>query len=137
VNVLSDSHSGSMFYFYVDVGVYADRCATSLADFCNALEDIDTRSIEFHMGRGNFEKWVNSLGEHALAKEIARLNKKASDGESLRTKLRDAVNKRLNRWVYSECNTFSPESLVDLTPVFSVNNFDSFLLKTARAHELL
>jgi hypothetical protein len=55
-NILSDVFSENAFYFYVDVGIYADRCAVNLADFYDILVDVDIRSIEFHMSRGDFEK---------------------------------------------------------------------------------
>jgi hypothetical protein len=54
-------------------------------------------SVEFHMSRGDFEKWIRSLGDDALARNLAKLRKKGLGGEDLRARLRDTVGKRLGR----------------------------------------
>jgi len=85
------------FYFYNDVGSYADRSASDLPSFASALNNVNTRSIEFHMNRDDFEKWIRSLGNYALASDIAKIKKKGLKGEALRSNLRDTVNKKLKR----------------------------------------
>jgi hypothetical protein len=85
------------FYFYIDVGLYADRFASDLPSFVNAVNEIDIRSIEFHMNRDDFEKWIRSLGNYALASDISKIKKKGLKGEALRSSLRDKVNKRFER----------------------------------------
>lgn len=97
VSCQPDVQAEKMFYFYTDVGVYADRSASDLASFHDVLGDIDIRSIEFHMTRGDFENWIKSLGDDTLAKDVAKLKKKGFSGENLRARLRDTVSKRLGR----------------------------------------
>lgn len=80
-----------------DVGVYAERSASNLGSFYDVSGDIDVRSVEFHMSRGDFEKWIKSLEDDALARDVAKLRKKGLSGENLRTRLRDTVSKRLGK----------------------------------------
>jgi hypothetical protein len=96
-SALSDVPAEKAFYFYTDVGVYADRCASNVASFYDVLGGIDIRSVEFHMSRGDFEKWIRSLGDDALARNLAKLRKKGLGGEDLRARLRDTVGKRLGK----------------------------------------
>jgi len=93
--VLSDVSADKAFYFNTDVGVYTGRCASNLASFCEILKDIEVRSIEFHMQRGDFEKWIRFLGDGALSREVAKLREGGLKGEALRAELVAAVSKRL------------------------------------------
>jgi hypothetical protein len=93
--VLSDVPADKAFYFNTDVGVYTGKFATNLASFRDALRDVDVRSIEFHMGRGDFEKWIEFLGDHALAREIAKL--RGLRGEELREGLIKAIDGSMGR----------------------------------------
>lgn len=93
--VLSDVSADKAFYFNTDVGVYTGRCASNLASFCEILKDVEVRSIEFHMQRGDFEKWIRFLGDGALSREVAKLREGGLKGEALRAELVAAVSKRL------------------------------------------
>ncbi len=70
------------FYFYTDVGVYADKLAADLQSFYKILAEVDIRSIKFHMNRDDFEKWIKALGEYTLARDITKIKKKALKGEA-------------------------------------------------------
>jgi hypothetical protein len=96
-NATSDIAAERKFYFYTDVGVYTNRCVSDLKAFYDTLEDVDVKSIEFHMGRGDFEKWIKFLGDNTLARNVAKVGKKGINGEDLRVQLRNAVKKRLGR----------------------------------------
>lgn len=87
--------TGSMFYFKTDIDVSTDKCASDLTSFFDTLENVDAKSIEFHMNRGDFDKWLRSLGHDWMASDVERLAKKGLVGESLRTELRDTVRKKL------------------------------------------
>ena len=85
------------FYFHTAVGLYTGRRSSDLAKFCDAVKDVDIRSIGFHLKRGDFEAWIRFLGDNILAMQIAKLRKKQLQGESLRSKLYDLVNRRCNK----------------------------------------
>ena len=69
--------------------------ATSLEDFAEMLRTMDLRSIDFHMERRDFEKWVRVIfGDEELAQAIYR--RTVFQGESHRTELTAAVTARLD-----------------------------------------
>jgi Family of unknown function (DUF5752) len=83
------------FHFYTDIGQYYGQPATSLADFCEKLEIVPTKSIDFHFTRGDFEKWIReSIGDKYLANEIAKVDESLR-GEELRKLIRGTVKNRL------------------------------------------
>jgi len=74
-NILRIVSANNAFYF-TDIGQYTDRYSTCLADFCNAIQTIDARSVEFHFKRGDFANWVRgTLGDSELANEVNRVSK--------------------------------------------------------------
>jgi hypothetical protein len=83
------------FYFFTDIGQYSGEFAASLADFCNKIKTIDTKSVDFHFKRQDFEKWIKgTIGDVDLANEINNI-KKSIQGEELRLKIYQAVKRRL------------------------------------------
>jgi hypothetical protein len=55
------------------------------------------KSLEFHNGRGDFEKWVEkSFHDRALATELKKIRLSKHKGESMRRPLIKAVKKRLD-----------------------------------------
>lgn len=79
------------FHFYVDVGKPLNTFASSLIDFCEKIQRIDTASLEFHLHRGDFEAWFNGIGDVELARKIALIRERKLSGEELRRKLYDTV----------------------------------------------
>ena len=88
-------HEESPFYFYLDVGRYADVCVSNLEEFCHALEGIDVSCVDFHMGRDDFAVWVASIGNRRLAAELDKIKKLGLGGEELRKEIHGAVKKDL------------------------------------------
>jgi hypothetical protein len=82
------------FHFYAGVGKPLNITGSSLQDFCDKILKIDTNSIEFHMKRGDFEKWFKGLGDVELARKILLLNEKKTSGEELRARLYEMVKNR-------------------------------------------
>lgn len=93
--LLEDVPTEKAFYFYTDIGCYTGKSASSLPSFAKALEEIEIASIEFHVGRGDFENWIRSLGDDALAKQVSDLGTKGLKGDDLRAALRKAVDRKL------------------------------------------
>ena len=87
------------FHFFTDIGQDTGKSATSLADFSEKLKAVPLKSIEFHVGRGDFERWFREmLGDDYLASEVGRIEKSVHREhalEGLRTAIHGAVENRL------------------------------------------
>jgi hypothetical protein len=82
------------FAFYADVGKPLNLHAHNLQDFANKIQRVDFASVQFHTKRGDFEAWLNGIGDVELAKKIALLKQNNVMGEDLRKQLHDIVEQR-------------------------------------------
>jgi hypothetical protein len=82
------------FRFCKGIGDYTGQVATSLDDFAELLKTIDLKSIDFHMERNDFEKWVLGVfGDEELGHMI---NRRANFvGENRRNELITTVKAHL------------------------------------------
>ena len=97
LNTLRILPTNNAFYFFTDIGQYTDKCSTCLADFCNTIQTIDIKSVEFHFKRGDFVLWIReTLGDKELADEINKVNK-ATRGEELRTTIHQTAENHLTK----------------------------------------
>jgi len=87
------------FYFYNDIGNYTGKSAASLKEFAEKIEDVDVKSLGFHLGRGDFENWITEvLKDEMLAKQLRdELRATNSKGEDLRKRLHSIVTARLEQ----------------------------------------
>ena len=93
--ILREVPKNEAFYFFTSIGDYTGEYAISFGDFVRTINEVDTKSIEFHLNRGDFEKWfTQTLEDKELAQEIKNLQKQNLTGESLRQKLHAIVSKR-------------------------------------------
>ena len=77
------------------MGDYIGVSAASLEEFKEKISEVPTESLEFHINRNDFEKWVaGTLKDRELAKEIMRLRDQNLTGEDLRDQLHLIVSKR-------------------------------------------
>jgi sugar phosphate isomerase/epimerase len=84
------------FYFFTSIGNYTGQSAASLDEFLQKVKDVNIKSIEFHVYREDFEKWISqTLGDAKLADEIKGLRNLKITGNSLRDRLYFAVSRRL------------------------------------------
>ena len=84
------------FHFFTSIGVYTGETAISLEHFTREIQTIPIESIEFHVERGDFQKWIaGALGDDELAGEIVCIEKNLS-GEPLRKRLFTVLNERIN-----------------------------------------
>jgi alpha-amylase len=70
----------------------------SLDEFYSALKTIKVSSIQYHMERGDFERWLSQVvGDNKLAAQIATVNssKRKLKGEALRRKILAIFKRRL------------------------------------------
>ena len=83
------------FYFFTSIGNYTGESAASLEEFVKKTKELDTRSLEFHLYRGDFEEWViKVLGDERLAEEIGNVRSLSLTGDALRSELYGVVSKR-------------------------------------------
>ncbi|MGC8939686.1 MAG: DUF5752 family protein [Candidatus Bathyarchaeia archaeon] len=86
------------FYFFTSIGNYTGMSACSLKEFMEKVNEVNVKSLEFHLQRGDFEKWINEVLEDAkLAEEIGRLRTTNIAGESLRNQLYMTLARELRR----------------------------------------
>ena len=89
--------SDRAFYFYADIGKPLGVIASSLKEFGAVLKTVEHPSLDFHLKRGDFEKWVTMLGDGELVKSLARLREGSMGGEKLRTELVRVVQTRVRQ----------------------------------------
>jgi len=86
------------FYFFTSIGNYTGENATSLEEFVRKIKEVDAKSLEFHLYRGDFEKWVaENLEDEELAEKIMSLKSLSPSGDSLRNQLYLIVSKRYEK----------------------------------------
>jgi len=85
------------FLFFTGLGQYTGEFAQSLDEFYEKICFVPSESLEFHLGRGDFGRWIREiLGDEVLAERINRIDK-STKGERLRARLRRTVKRRLNQ----------------------------------------
>jgi len=86
------------FYFFTSIGNYTGVSASSLKEFVEKINEVNIKSLEFHLYRGDFEKWISEVLEDGeLAVEIKKLQKFNLIGDTLRNQLYLTVSRRLKR----------------------------------------
>jgi len=83
------------FYFFTSIGNYTGESASSLEEFMNKIKEINIKSLEFHLYREDFEKWIaQTLGDAKLADEVRGVRNLKFVGNALRDRLYNVVSKR-------------------------------------------
>lgn len=86
------------FYFFTSIGNYTGVSASSLKEFMERIGEVNVKSLEFHLYRGDFEKWMAEvLQDTELASDIRRLQKLSLTGNGLRDQLSFTVSRRFKR----------------------------------------
>lgn len=84
------------FYFFTSIGNYTGQSAASLDEFLQKTKEVDIKSLEFHLYREDFEKWIaQTLGDAKLADDIKGLRNMKVVGNALRDRLYFLVSRRL------------------------------------------
>jgi len=84
------------FYFFTSIGNYTGESASSLKEFMDKINGINVKSLEFHLYRGDFNKWMDEvLQDKELAEEIIRLQKSNFSGNILRNQLYATISRRI------------------------------------------
>jgi hypothetical protein len=86
------------FYFFTSIGNYTGASASSLKEFMAMIKDVNIKSLEFHLYRGDFEKWMTDvLQDNVLAGEIKRLQTYNQKGAILRNQLSIIIAERIKK----------------------------------------
>jgi predicted transcriptional regulator len=81
------------FNFYVDVDKPLGFSALSLDEFYRTIKQVCSDSLEFHLNRGDFEKWLQEVcKDEDLAKAFRTLKAEELKGEDLRKALLQAID---------------------------------------------
>ena len=84
------------FYFFTSIGNYTGESASSLKEFMERINEVNVKSLEFHLYRGDFEKWIAEvLEDKELAEEIRKLQKFNLVGDTLRKQLYTIILRHL------------------------------------------
>ncbi|HVH14622.1 MAG TPA: sugar phosphate nucleotidyltransferase [Candidatus Angelobacter sp.] len=86
------------FYFDTGLGKYSGILATSIQEFLDSLKIVPLESLEYHIGRRDFEKWTKDvLGSIQLADNIRTVRRSQLMGEDLRLQLVQVVKEWADR----------------------------------------
>ena len=86
------------FYFFTSIGNYTGISAVSLKEFVERINEVNVKSLEFHLYRGDFEKWTTEVLEDLwLAGDIKKLQKFGLTGDALRNQLYLTASRRMKR----------------------------------------
>ena len=83
------------FQFFTDLAKPTALFTTSIFDFAGQLKKVDLKSLESHMKRDDFSKWLKDvIKDDTLSGEFEKLRSLGLGGEKLRTRLVGLVDKR-------------------------------------------
>jgi hypothetical protein len=88
------------FYFFTSIGNYTGISASSIKEFMDKINEVNVKSLEFHLYRGDFEKWIaETLEDAELAMEIRNLRNQNCSGTLLKENLYNIVNKHYEKLI--------------------------------------
>jgi Family of unknown function (DUF5752) len=96
-NALKTVTPDKAFYFYRQVGQPVGAVSKSLDEFAAVVKDVDSSSIAFHVGQGDFESWFRMLGDKSLADQVAALRGANISPDELRGKVSAMVKVRVDQ----------------------------------------
>lgn len=94
MKILNHVDRDRAFHFYTGTHQYTGAYANNLSEFCDKIENIDVKSIEFHVARNDFENWFRCLGDLELAKRMSIIRNMDLHGEDLREKVYKTIKLR-------------------------------------------
>ena len=97
LNILRPLSIEKAFHFYYDLNQHSGVHADSLKDFVDKIQNVNLKSIEFHVPRKDFEFWIRSLGDLELSKKLELLRMRNLSGENLRKEVYEIVKSRCEK----------------------------------------
>jgi hypothetical protein len=95
--ILSEVKPENAFIFNLSEGEFTGKIAQNLSQLFEIIKTVELRSVEFHLKRGDFEKWIGDLGDNILAMWLAKVREAHLEGEVLRERVVNAIGKRINK----------------------------------------
>jgi len=92
--ILTEVPSDKAFHFYKELDVPIGLVARSLKELITIIQTVEAKSIEFHVLRGDLEKWVIMLGDRSLARQLGRMRRLGVKDAALRQRLVEILTKR-------------------------------------------
>lgn len=84
------------FRFALNDGILTGDVAHSYEEFLNIIERIDSRSITFHLNRGDFDRWFGEVfRDRKLTTRIARLRARKQSSDKMRNRLVKILGERI------------------------------------------
>lgn len=86
--ILRSLPADKAFYFFTSIGNYTGETAASLGEFVKKILGVNVKSLEFHLYRDDFERWIaETLEDKVLAGKIRQLKALKPIGMNLRDRL--------------------------------------------------
>ncbi len=83
------------FHFFTNVEKPTGMFATSIFDFLEQLKKVDVKSLEFHLKRNDFQKWLREvIRDDWLAEEFEKLKALDLSADRLRIRLVEITDER-------------------------------------------
>ena len=83
------------FHFFTNVEKPTGMFATSIFDFLEQLKKVDVKSLEFHLKRNDFQKWLREvIRDDWLAEEFEKLKALGLSADRLRIRLVEITEER-------------------------------------------
>ncbi len=84
------------FHFYIEEPDYkGPRTAASLWEFNEVIALLPAKTLEYHLARKDFEKWlINTLHDPELARRLRKVSNRKLEGEMLREVLSATISAR-------------------------------------------
>lgn len=88
------------FYFFTSIGNYTGESAISFKEFMDKIDEVNVKSLEFHLYRGDFEKWIaETLEDQELTSEIENLRNQNYSGTALKEQLYNMLTKHYQKLI--------------------------------------
>lgn len=84
IQILSEVKPENAFFFNLGKGVFTGNSAWNLSQLFEIIKTVELKSVEFHLKRGDFEKWIGDLGDNILAMRLAKVREAPLEGELVR-----------------------------------------------------
>jgi ABC-type xylose transport system substrate-binding protein len=97
--ILSNLPFEQGFHFCIDGGKYTGVTATSLNEFTQKLQNIDSTSISFHLKRKDFQRWIqDKFCDEELPRQIEKIRVDDADDEKVRKELVNTINRYIRKY---------------------------------------
>ncbi|MCB0629240.1 MAG: hypothetical protein KDD15_05905, partial [Lewinella sp.] len=95
--LLAPLPADKQFYFHLNSSDRSVRPAASLWEFLQALPLLSPKTIKYHLGREDFERWVREvIHDEELSRQIHKLAQRDIAGEAMKDALYDTVSHRFD-----------------------------------------